>query len=80
MTPEHLDRVTAIFRALFNDETLALRDDLTANEVPGWDSLNHVNLFVSLEDEFGVRFSNAEIANLRNVGELIGLLDGKLAA
>jgi acyl carrier protein len=79
VTPETLERVTAIFRTLFNDESLVLREDLTARDVPGWDSLNHVNLFMLLEQEFRLRFSNAEISGLKNVGELFALLDRKLA-
>lgn len=48
------DRVQAIFADVFDDPGFALRDEMTAADVPGWDSLNHINLIVGIETEFGV--------------------------
>jgi acyl carrier protein len=77
MRPESLGKLTGIFRAMFNQPHLELSNDLTAADVPGWDSLKHVNLMVTIESEFGIRFSNTEIANLADVGELIALISEK---
>jgi len=44
-------RLTAIFRDVFDDESLVLRDDLTAEDVENWDSLTHINLIVAIEKE-----------------------------
>ena len=79
MSPKDADRLANIFRTLFNDPGLQLRDDLTARDVDGWDSLNHVNLMILIEEEFGVRFTTGEVSALQNVGELNALLVGKLA-
>jgi acyl carrier protein len=54
-----------------------LADDTVATAVPGWDSLNHVRIITAVEDVFQVRFKTSEIVNLRNVGQLQALLDGK---
>jgi acyl carrier protein len=80
MTPHETARLAAIFRTLFNDPTLELRDDLTARDVDGWDSLNHVNLMILIEEEFAVRFSTAEVSALQDVGELKRLIAAKLPA
>ena len=72
-------RLAGIFRTLFNDPGLELRDDLTARDVDGWDSLNHVNLMILVEEEFGVRFTTAEVSGLQDVGELKRLLAAKAA-
>jgi acyl carrier protein len=80
MNPQDADRLTTIFRTLFNDPALELRDDLTARDVDGWDSLNHVNLMILIEEEFGVRFTTGEVSALQDVGELKRLLVGKLAS
>ena len=80
MTPQEAARLTGIFRTLFNDPGLELRDDLTARDVDGWDSLNHVNLMILIEDEFGVRFTTAEVSGLQDVGELKRLLASKASA
>ena len=78
MTPENEAKLTNIFRTLFNNSSLQLTHDLSAQDVPGWDSLNHVNLIISIENEFGIRFSNTEISSLENVGQLMQLIDKKV--
>ena len=72
-----LDKLSEIFRVLFNRPDLELNDELSAKDVPGWDSFNHVNLIISIEEEFGVRFSNDEVGGMQNVGNLKTLLASK---
>jgi len=71
-------RLTAIFRDIFDDESLVLRDDLTAEDVENWDSLTHINLIVAIEKEFRIRFTTAEVSGLKNVGELEALIAAKV--
>ena len=71
-------RLTAIFRDVFDDESLVLRDDLTAEDVENWDSLTHINLIVAIEKEFRIRFTTAEVSGLKNVGELEVLVAAKV--
>jgi acyl carrier protein len=79
MAPAEIqDRLTAIFRNVFDDDDLVLRPDLTANEVDGWDSLSHLRLMLSVEKAFKVKFTAAEVGRLKNVGELESLLAAKL--
>lgn len=73
-------RLTEIFRTILEKPSLELVDTLTAPQVPGWDSFNHVNLVMEVEEEFGVRFSTEEIASLANVGEFKKLIASKLAS
>ena len=80
MNPDQIDNtLTEIFRTLFRQPELTLTDGLTAGDVPGWDSLNHVNLIIQIEEELGIRFRNDEVARLANVGELKSLVHDKLA-
>jgi len=79
MNADQLERLTAIFRTLFDLSDLILRDDLSARDVPGWDSFNHVNLILQIEEEFGIRFKADEISDLQNVGQLIRLIESKLS-
>lgn len=72
------EKLTDIFRSLFNQPQLVLTDELTANDVPGWDSFNHVNLMITIEQEFEVSFTADEVASLSNVGELRRALARKL--
>jgi acyl carrier protein len=64
-----------VFRTVFNDESLVLRDETTAAEVPGWDSLEHINLMFALEEEFGMQFVGNELAELENIGALKQLIE-----
>lgn len=52
--------------------------ELTADQVEGWDSLNHVRLMLAIEQQFGVKFSINEWSGLTNIGELIALLERKV--
>ena len=72
--------VQAVFRRVFDREELVTRDDMTAKDIPDWDSLAQINLVVGAEEAFGVRFQTAEIRALKNVGEFKQLIARKLAA
>jgi acyl carrier protein len=72
-------RLTAIFRQIFDDQALVLSDTLTAADVRGWDSLSHINLILAVERSFEVRMSTREIRSMRNVGDMIMLLEKKVA-
>jgi acyl carrier protein len=63
-------RLEQVFRTVFNDDALVLTDETTAADVPGWDSLQHINLMFGLEEEFGMQFIGNELAELENVGAL----------
>jgi acyl carrier protein len=55
-----------------------LQDETMAPEVPGWDSLNHVNIILAVEKSFNVKFKSYEVLRLKNVGDLQKLVDAKL--
>lgn len=63
-----------IFRWVLRIPDLTLTDQLTADEVPGWDSISHVRLMVAVEETFKVSFSASQLAMLENVGDLKRLL------
>lgn len=54
-------------------------DETVASQVPNWDSLNHINIILAVEKEFGVKFKGTEILKVKNIGELQKLIDSKLA-
>jgi acyl carrier protein len=72
---DDLTRLNEIFQEVFEDDDLAITRETTASDVEGWDSLMHVTLVVNVERVFCVRFTSAEIARLKNVGELLDLID-----
>lgn len=72
-----LQELTELFRDLFDDESLELNDDTTADQVEGWDSQMHVMLIVAAEQRFGIKFRTAELESLRNVGQFAQLIESK---
>ena len=79
MNPEIAARLQGVFRDVFDDESIVLRDDMTADDIEDWDSLTHINLIVATEKEFKLKFNLAEIKGLKNVGEMVQLLERRLA-
>jgi len=79
MNDEQLEILTEIFRTLFNNPELNLDDELVATDVPGWDSFNHINLIINIEEEFEVKFTNDEVAKMQNVGDLKRILSHKIS-
>ena len=75
---EQLDKLSGIFKILFNRPDLELTDNLSAKDIPGWDSFNHVNLIINIEEEFGIKFTNDEVGGMQNVGNLKTLLLSKI--
>lgn len=69
-----LATLTEVFHRVLKSRDIVLTPSLTAADVPSWDSVNHVNLMIEIEETFGVRFSTREITGLKNVGGLVDLL------
>jgi acyl carrier protein len=72
------DRLQGVFRKVFDDDSIELYDAMTAADLDDWDSLSHVQLMVAVEKDFGIRFLTAEVISLKDVGEMIRLLEDKV--
>ena len=66
----------AILSALKLDD-FEFTDETIAPQVPGWDSLNHINVILEVEKHYNIRFKNMEVLRLKNVGDLQKLVDSK---
>ena len=67
-----------IFRDVFDDDTIQLTPETTAADIPGWDSVAHVDLIVSIETRMKIKFKTSELGSLHNVGQLVGAIEYKL--
>ena len=72
------ERLQRIFREIFRNDDLILKDDMTADDIEGWDSLQHINLIIALEKEFHIKFSLPEVKSLANIGGLKKLILEKM--
>jgi acyl carrier protein len=73
-----ISELTTIFRNLFDNDTITLFDEMTANDIKTWDSLNHINLIIAAEKQFKIRFSTSEIIGLANVGQFVDAIMKKV--
>jgi acyl carrier protein len=74
-----LEKLTPIFRQVFEDDEIVLKRETTADDIDAWDSLSHINLVIAIEMEFRIRFALGELQALKNVGNLTDLIDKKLS-
>lgn len=76
---EILERLKKIIGQVVGNEPININLDSTANDVPGWDSFNHINIIMGAEMEFGIRFNVAELEGLKNIGSFVALIEKRLA-
>ena len=74
----NLDELTPIFRQVFDDDGITLTRSTTADDIDDWDSLTHMNLVMAVEVGFKVKFALGELQSLRNVGDMLDLINKKL--
>ncbi|MBQ7558427.1 MAG: acyl carrier protein [Lachnospiraceae bacterium] len=75
MTREELyDNLNEVFRDVFDDESITVTDETTADDIEDWDSLEHINLVAAVEQEFGIRFSMGQVQSMKNVGEMVDII------
>jgi acyl carrier protein len=72
MTREEVyEKLNEIFQDVFDDGDITVNDETTAADIDGWDSLMHITLVGTVEDEFDIKFSVKDIAAMKNVGQMV---------
>lgn len=71
---EVYERLNRVFRDEFDDDSIELNDQTTSADIDGWDSLEHIDLIVSVEKEFGMKFTMSETTGMKNVGEMVDII------
>jgi acyl carrier protein len=74
-----LPEIQRIFCDVFDDPSLVITRDSNASTVEDWDSLAHVNLVTAIEKKYRIRFALGELQELKNVGDMMDLIQEKLA-
>ena len=70
-------RLTEVFRDVFDDESITLTPQTTADDIDEWDSIEHINRIGAVEDEFGLRFKMGEVSGMKNVGEMVSIISAR---
>ena len=74
------DELKKVILNALNLDTGNIQDDTLAQEVPGWDSLTHINVILAVEKHFGAQCKTREVLALKNLGGLQLLVDSKVRA
>ena len=74
-----LTELTDLFREIFVDDEIVLARETSAADLPGWDSMKHIEIIIAIEQKCGVRFSSRQVESLHSVGDLVSVIDQKLS-
>lgn len=71
-----IEKLQDIFRNAFSSE-VEINLETTKDNLPDWDSINHLNLIVEIEDSLNIHFQPDEIESMKSVKVLLELIQKK---
>lgn len=71
---EVLAKVTEIIRDVFDNDDIVVMESTVADDVEGWDSLMHITLIGTIEDEFDIKFAMKDVIGMKNVGDMVDII------
>ena len=74
---EAFERLTNVFCDVFDDDTIELTEETTADDIEDWDSFEHINLVVAVEEEFGFKIPMGKTVTMKNVGEMVEIIKAR---
>ncbi len=75
MTREEVfERLNKVFQDVFDDETIVVNDNTTSEDIDDWDSFEHINLIVAVEEEFSIKIPMGKVVTMKNVGEMADII------
>jgi acyl carrier protein len=75
---ELLSQIRNAFHSALNVDPASISIDTVPGDLPAWDSMGHVTLASSLEEEFGVSFDVDDLMAMENVREICRIVQSKL--
>ncbi len=70
-----IKRLNEVFQDVFDDEDIVVDEQTTADDIEDWDSIEHINLISAVESEFKIRFTMGEVSGMKDVGEMISIIE-----
>jgi acyl carrier protein len=78
LTASTFEQVRGIASDVFGVPADTITAESSPQSVENWDSMQHLNLVLAIEERFGVRFEPEEMEEMKNVGAAAALVDKKL--
>lgn len=73
-----LEELKPIFKEIL-DENIEITERTTPADVEEWDSLAQLSLITAVEQHFGIKFGVADIVAIKSVGDILRMVNEKLA-
>lgn len=73
-----LEKIKVILAEQFDVEEDSLKNETDLQDDLGADSLDVVDLLMSIEDEFDIEIPDEEIENIRTVGDLVNYIEANI--
>ena len=67
-----------ILSEIFDNPGIVIGEETTAADGEGWDSLRHITVIEEIEDAFDIRFSMKEVNGMKNIGEMIDIIEASI--
>ena len=71
---EILEKIKPVFFKVFDNKNIKIDYNSSPETIEQWDSLAQINLIVGIEKLMKIKFNVSELANLKNVGEIVDLV------
>ena len=72
-----VDQVKEIISEVFDIAISSVNENSALANFEEWDSLNHMELIVTIEKRFKIEMSFEEIVSIKSVGDLINIIKSK---
>jgi len=77
ITEEMTGKLKSVFQKVLEENDITITREITAHDIEKWDSLRHIQLISEVERTFGIKFKLREVVSMKNVGDLIDLIQAK---
>ena len=71
---EVFERLNKVFREVFDDDDIVVGEETTSDDIEDWDSFEHINLVVAVEEEFSFKIPMGQVVTMKNVGEMADII------
>lgn len=78
MTSTILDQIRGVASDLFSIPVDRIRPESSPETIETWDSTQHLNFVLALEEKFRLQLSPEEMEEIRNVGQAAKVVESKL--
>ncbi|MCD6017989.1 MAG: putative acyl carrier protein [Bacteroidetes bacterium] len=75
---QHHEKLTQVFRNVFKNDSIEITRTTTAADIDQWDSITHLDLITATEEAFHIEITGFDVMGLKNVGDLLDLIQRKL--